>query len=869
MVPGPRPPPGPKPPPGSPAIKPQSTALQAIQLQTTSFSTPSGGAVSSYTARPSITVLGKRGHNGEPISMAMQSYIQINRRITACTSAEAVLDVVKESGDSFDPVAIATATHKIASFRKPAVYYRQLCQDEAFKRLVKLIGEKLATTTARNLANIVWAFAKMEYDPGQQLLQEVADELATKAASCNPQNVANSVWAFGSLGFHPGDDDLQKLAEAAKDKLNDFVPQNLSNTLLGFAKLDWIEESFLLALVETSMRKLEEFTPQALSNTAWACSKLGVYSKEFLDAIAQEATKKLNKFNAQNIANLIWAFASLAQSGDKSTFIDLFDGAAAAAEKQMGSFSPQNAANTIWAFAKLEHPVPSLMKAVAGHAEWSIKEYQPQSVANLVWALATLQGEPGAGLLQSVAAHFKSNLKEYSPQNLANTVWALATIKYTNKELLNAVAHEVSLRLKVTAGRQLPIENSSSTMFTRQHLANILWAYATLETHPGVAMLRLAIHDLAILAPACNPQELSNSVWALARLGHYDADFMEIVAGEAESRISEFSQQNLANTAWAFSKISHFRQSLLDAIADQAVAIFEELSLQHVTNIMWTLASFNHVLPCVSEIFVPKLVKRMGEEAFNAQQLCNLLWSEAIMQESWDMLMGKFTELAEELPEEGLTQVYQAYLLVKLGSVNAEGSAPPGLLERAHEMWKKSATHVRVSFLHRDVSRVLTMLGHEHFIEQMTEDRLFSMDISLAREKVCIEVDGPHHFSANTLRPSGENLARQRLLRARGWAVVSIPFFKWSDKDDDDHVKLLQSEILMARAELAKQQGWEAEGAHLLHVLDERHFATPAPPPGPYHAPHISMAPAPHHQPAQLSAPPNIHYQYHSLPRLG
>ena len=33
------------------------------------------------------------------------------------------------------------------------------------------------------------------------------------------------------------------------------------------------------------------------------------------------------------------------------------------------------------AFAKLEHPVPSLMKAIAAHAEWSIKEYQPQSVS--------------------------------------------------------------------------------------------------------------------------------------------------------------------------------------------------------------------------------------------------------------------------------------------------------------------------------------------------------------------------------------------------------------------------------------------------------------------------------------------------------
>ena len=47
-------------------------------------------------------------------------------------------------------------------------------------------------------------------------------------------------------------------------------------------------------------------------------------------------------------------------------------------------------------------------------------------------------------------------------------------------------------------------------------------------------------------------------------------------------------------------------------------------------------------------------------------------------------------------------------------------------------MWLKSATHVRVSFLHRDVSRVLTSMGHEHYIEHLTEDRLFSMDISLA-----------------------------------------------------------------------------------------------------------------------------------------
>ena len=62
-------------------------------------------------------------------------------------------------------------------------------------------------------------------------------------------------------------------------------------------------------------------------------------------------------------------------------------------------------------------------------------------------------------------------------------------------------------------------------------------------------------------------------------------------------------------------------------------------------------------------------------------------------------------------------------------------------------------------------------------------------------EKICIEADGPHHFSANTLQASGENLARQRLLHARGWAVVSVPFFKWTNQDDANHCELLQQVI--------------------------------------------------------------------------
>ena len=51
--------------------------------------------------------------------------------------------------------------------------------------------------------------------------------------------------------------------------------------------------------------------------------------------------------------------------------------------------------------------------------------------------------------------------------------------------------------------------------------------------------------------------------------------------------------------------------------------------------------------------------------------------------------------------------------------------------------------------------------------------------VGRAGERIALEVDGPHHFAANTLAPGGGMLARHRLLAARGWAVVSVPYYAW------------------------------------------------------------------------------------------
>jgi len=135
----------------------------------------------------------------------------------------------------------------------------------------------------------------------------------------------------------------------------------------------------------------------------------------------------------------------------------------------------------------------------------------------------------------------------------------------------------------------------------------------------------------------------------------------------------------------------------------------------------------------------------------------------------------------------------------------AQLTTPEGLLERAYSQWAASCRNVRVSQLHRDVAEVVRKAGMPFAIEHLTEDRLFSIDIALTVEKIGIEVNGPTHYMANKHEPLGEHVARQKLLEARGWAVVSIPYFQWSNQTAEYRTNYLLQEIHAARQ---RQYSW-------------------------------------------------------------
>ena len=78
------------------------------------------------------------------------------------------------------------------------------------------------------------------------------------------------------------------------------------------------------------------------------------------------------------------------------------------------------------------------------------------------------------------------------------------------QDLMTAVEVEMTTRLS---------QPEEAAKFSRQHLKDSLWAFATLDLQPGPHLLTAATDAMQQRAGDCNPQELSNTVWACAKLG--------------------------------------------------------------------------------------------------------------------------------------------------------------------------------------------------------------------------------------------------------------------------------------------------------------------------------------------------------------
>lgn len=223
----------------------------------------------------------------------------------------------------------------------------------------------------------------------------------------------------------------------------------------------------------------------------------------------------------------------------------------------------------------------------------------------------SLRGNAFFALVRRHARHIYDDVLD--GRQLANTVWAAATLSAA-ATLPKSFVPGVATRLASHAER-----------LDHQAVSNSLWAFASLEVrYSGEALRRIASCRAFKDPSGFKPQELSNTIWALATCGTACASGLP---ENAAARRRELEPQHLANVAWALATAVVPDRGVLDAIVSEAQDKLDEFKPQEVANTSWALASAS--ARDGNEQVIASLACAASKRAaeFNNQEFVNICWA--------------------------------------------------------------------------------------------------------------------------------------------------------------------------------------------------------------------------------------------------
>ena len=90
---------------------------------------------------------------------------------------------------------------------------------------------------AQEVANTLWAYARMGREPGAGAMRELEGRAEALAGTFIAKNVANTLWAYATMGQEPGAGLMSGLEGRAEALAGTFNAQDMANTLWAYATM--------------------------------------------------------------------------------------------------------------------------------------------------------------------------------------------------------------------------------------------------------------------------------------------------------------------------------------------------------------------------------------------------------------------------------------------------------------------------------------------------------------------------------------------------------------------------------------------------------------------------------------------------------
>eukprot|EP00929_Paragymnodinium_shiwhaense_P084985 TRINITY_DN45478_c0_g1_i1.p1 TRINITY_DN45478_c0_g1~~TRINITY_DN45478_c0_g1_i1.p1 ORF type:complete len:789 (-),score=159.11 TRINITY_DN45478_c0_g1_i1:203-2539(-) len=221
--------------------------------------------------------------------------------------------------------------------------------------------------------------------------------------------------------------------------------------------------------------------------------------------------------------------------------------------------------------------------------------------------------DPRFGLLLE---KFKARLPFFGSRQIANSMHGLGSMLYREGgPWVEMVSIQTQRRIHD---------------FEPQHVSNTLWACARMQCQDPLmlrALVGRAIEDI----PRFCPLDVSIVTWALATLRHREVEWLRAVV-RARCEFADFSPQNMSNFVWGLATLGFRNDNMVLAVGREAARKIQDFIPQELSNYVWALATMsvcdNLMLRAVAEE-----VERRADilHSWDPQSMSNMMWAYATL----------------------------------------------------------------------------------------------------------------------------------------------------------------------------------------------------------------------------------------------
>ena len=437
----------------------------------------------------------------------------------------------------------------------------------------------------------------------------------------------------------------------------------------------------------------------------------------------------------------------------------------------LNRYGPGDLAVVLWSCSKLEYKSSNLYKDVLQAFIAKADSASPREVSNVIYVFAEQGHMLSNGNLQLLMDRLVVGLRQANAQDISNALYAVAKMERS------VPAQQVQQMV----GALCNCLEADPSKVAVQALSNTIWAVPKIQQSISHPQLQKLLEGFCSQLLAAKPQDISNTLWACAKLRSYPKEFFK--AWGWRRHVGKMNLQDVSNIAYALAVFAHRDAQFMEALLGRAADLLEggmgvgDVMLQNCVNLAWSVA-----------------VLDMQELASQLQPLvlaCSAAPGRLIMEE-----------------KQSLFQVH--IWMCDAALCGGQGLAGSGWvtqqqLQQWERSWREQLGKAQTSDFQADVHRELQGLalklpGLEVKGMEVLEhvDGLFSIDV-VAEFKghfIAIEANGPHHFLSPDMRLTGDTWFRNRCLEARGYKVLSVPVNVWAKlKGSKDKQNWLQQQL--------------------------------------------------------------------------